>query len=149
MIVMPRLTLGWHSWLMDIPPADIHSIERRLHFQANLLKSLLAASLLFAELPALSGLKPSQWVRRLEDLPLTAVYAVFLAAPAGNTHQALHDYLETWRHVKPRITGHDLKKLGIAAGPRYREILQALKDAWLDGEITSEEEEKERLEQLI
>ena len=36
-----------------------------------------------AELPSLVGLKPSEWVKRLERLPLTAVYAVFLTTWNG------------------------------------------------------------------
>ena len=35
----------------------------------------------------------------------------------------------------PLLSGDDLKELGIPAGPRYREILQHLRDAQLNGEI--------------
>ncbi len=35
----------------------------------------------------------------------------------------------------PLLTGDDLRGLGIPAGPRYREILQSLRDAQLDGKI--------------
>ena len=76
----------------------------------------MAASALFTDLLSLAELKPSQCVARLEELPLTAVYAVFLAAPEGQARQNLHDYLETWRHVKPKTNGNDLKKRGLPAG---------------------------------
>ena len=102
--------LNWHFWLLDLASADLQSLERRLHFHGKLLESLLAASALFADLPSLAGMeKPSQYVTRLEDLPITAVYAVFLSIPDGQARQNLHHYLETWRHVKPKTNGHELK----------------------------------------
>ena len=142
--------LNWHFWLLDLATADIQSLERRLHFHAKLLVSLLAASALFADLPSLAGMvKPSQCVTRLEDLPLTAVYAVFLSIPDGQARQNLHNYLETWRHVKPKTNGHDLKKRGLLPGPRFQQILTRLRQAWLDGEVKTELQEMELLDMLI
>ena len=141
--------LGWHFWLLDLALTDIKSLEQRLHFQANLLESILAASTLFADLPTLAGLKPSQCVTRLDRLPLTAVYAVFLSIPDGEARQNLINYLETWRHVKPKTNGHDLKKRGLVPGPRYQQILFRLRQAWLDGEVDSESEELKLLDKLI
>jgi tRNA nucleotidyltransferase/poly(A) polymerase len=110
----------------------------------------LAASALFADLPSLAGMvKPSQCVTRLEDLPLTAVYAVFLSIPDGQARQKLHNYLETWRHVKPKTNGHDLKKRGLLPGPRFQQILTRLRQAWLDGEVKTELQEMELLDMLI
>ena len=143
-----RSFLGWHFWLMEFPSIDLESLERRLHFRANLFSSLLAASALSANLPSFGGLKPSQWVARLEDLPLTAVYAVFLACPDGQVRQDLCNYLETWRHVKPKTNGHDLLKRGLPVGPRYQQILQRLQEAWLDGEVKTESEELKLLDKL-
>ena len=143
-----RSFLGWHFWLMDLPSTDLESIEQRLHFRANLFTSLLGASTLFAELPNLIEMKPSQWVARLEDVPLTAVYAVFLANPGTLGHQELFNYLETWRHVKPKTNGHDLIKRGLPTGPRYQQVLLRLREAWLDGEVSSESEEKDLLDLL-
>jgi len=141
--------LNWHFWLLDLSPTDLAGIERRLHFHAKLLRSLLAASALFGDLPSLDNMKPSQTVMRLDDLPLTAVYAVFLCSPAGAARQNLSAYLETWRHIKPRTTGHDLKKLGLPEGPRYQQIITRLRQAWLDGELRTEAEELDLRARLI
>jgi len=142
--------LDWHFWLMDNPPTDINSIDQRLHFHAKLLESLLAASALFADVPTLAGMKkPSQAVTRLEGLPLTAVEAVFLSIPEGQARQNLHNYLEIWRHVKPKTNGHDLQKRGLLPGPRYRQILYRLRQAWLDGDVETESDELKLLEKLI
>jgi tRNA nucleotidyltransferase (CCA-adding enzyme) len=137
--------LGWHFWLMDVARADLESLEGRLHFRANLFESLLAASALSADLPSLIGLKPSDWVRWLDGLPLSAVQSVFLAIPDGEARQGLYDYLETWRQLKPKTNGHDLIQRGLPPGPRYQQILQRLREAWLDGEVKTESEEMELL----
>ena len=141
--------LGWHLWLIDLGSSAIESIEERLHFHANLHGSLLAASALFTELPSLAGLKPSQWVTRVEGLPLPAVCAVFLSIPDGDARQDLHNYLEIWRHVKPKTNGHDLKKRGLPPGPRYQQVLFRLRQAWLDGEVETEIEEINLLDKLL
>jgi hypothetical protein len=59
-------------------------------------------------------------------VPELAVYAVSLSAE-GQAKQALKDYLEKWRHIKPRTTGHDLKQLGLPPGPNYQNILRTLR----------------------
>jgi poly(A) polymerase len=40
----------------------------------------------------------------------------------------------------PLITGDDLKSLGIEPGPKYKEILETVRDAQLDGVISTREE---------
>ena len=140
--------LGWHFWLMEVASIDLESLERRLHFHAKLYDSLLAASALFADLPSFTGLKPSQWVARLEKMPLTAVHAVLLTTTDVKLKENLYNYMETWRHVKPKTNGHALLKRGLPQGPRYQQILQRLREAWLDDEVTNENEEMILLDKL-
>jgi tRNA nucleotidyltransferase (CCA-adding enzyme) len=141
--------LNWHFWLLDLPLNGIESLEQRLHFHAKLQGSLLAASALFADLFSLTKIKPSQCVARLEGMPLTAVYAVFLSVPEGEARQNLLKYLENWRYVKPKTNGHDLQKRGLPPGPRYQKVLSRLRQAWLDGEVGTEGEEITMLEKLL
>jgi tRNA nucleotidyltransferase (CCA-adding enzyme) len=144
----PNRTLAWILWLSPVEPATIKTLSRRLRFPAALTRLLLAASMLRADLSALADSPPSGWVDRLEDVPELAVYAISLSAE-GQAKQALNDYLEQWRHIKPRTTGHDLKRLGLPPGPNYQNILRTLRNAWLDGEIDSENEEIALLEHLL
>jgi tRNA nucleotidyltransferase (CCA-adding enzyme) len=143
-----KRTLAWLLWLSPLEPVTIKVLARRLRFPAALTKLLLAASSLRANLPSLKNSKPSGWVDRLEDVPEFAIYTLSLSAK-GATKRALMDYLETWQHVKPKTTGHDLKKLGLSPGPKYKSLLRQLRAAWLDGEIKSGKEEIELLEQLL
>ena len=140
---------AWLLWLMGLSNKEISALNKRLHFTAPLLKNLLAASKLFADLQLLADRKPSECVEYLEELPLHAVYAVYLGAPVGTAKIALERYLGEWRHIKPKVTGSDLKRRGLPPGPAYREILHELRNAWLDQEVHDIEEEKRRLEEAL
>ncbi len=143
-----RLT-AWLLWLMTLSQNQIESVNKRLHFTASLLKALLAASALFSDLKVIADQKPSSCVETLDELPLPAVYAVYLGAPEGKARTALQKYLGEWRHVRPKITGNDLKKRGLTPGPAYRKILRELRNAWLDEEVQDVEGEKKRLEEAL
>jgi tRNA nucleotidyltransferase (CCA-adding enzyme) len=144
----PHRTLAWLLWLAPLDTVTIKILSQRLRFPAALTRLLLAASALHADLPQLAGSPPSIWVDRLEDVPNLVIYAVSILAQ-GQEEQALRQYLENWQHIKPGTTGHDLKQLGLPPGPKYQDILRALRAAWLDGEVHSEKEEIDLLERLL
>jgi tRNA nucleotidyltransferase (CCA-adding enzyme) len=140
-----RILFGYLFWLMNLQIDSIASIARRLDFDAELKMAALAAARLKMDLSALKISKPSAWTFYLEKFPLTSVYALWLATKES----ALGSFLVQWRHIKPAVTGNDLKARGIPAGPRYKEILTQLRAAWLDGEVKNLEEEKELLIALL
>jgi tRNA nucleotidyltransferase (CCA-adding enzyme) len=53
-----------------------------------------------------------------------------------------------WRHISPSITGHELRALGLPPGPVYKRILKRLRDEWLDGNVSTLQEEKQLLKKL-
>lgn len=142
-------SLGWALWLMDNPFPVLESIDKRLHFDSALRKHLLAVSAILAQINALVNKKPSRWVAFLDEFPLKAVQAAWLALPSGQAREGLYAYLETWRQIKPRTSGHDLKERGQQPGPGYQSILRGLRDAWLDGKVKTNAEEMALLEKLI
>ena len=62
---------------------------------------------------------------------------------------SLREFLVRWRNIKPRTTGNDLKERGLEPGPKFATVLQQLRAAWLDGDVTNMDEEKALLENLI
>ncbi len=140
--------LAWSLWLMTIPRSGLESIDKRLHFDSGLRGILLAASALFPGVNALARNKPSRCVATLDEVPLKAVQAVAMALPPGPGRKTLDNYLETWRHIKPKTTGHDLIKYGMSPGPEYKILLRHLRNAWLDGEVKTPKEELVLLEKL-
>ncbi len=149
---IPNFSVGslrWLLWLMPLSEKQLESLNKRLHFTAALFHFLQETSKLFSSLSSYADLKPSQCVERLDEIPPLSIYAVSLAASDGKSKQALRKYLAEWRYIKPRTTGNDLKKLGLEPGPKYKKILWKLRAAWLDGEISSEAEERVFLEKLL
>jgi tRNA nucleotidyltransferase (CCA-adding enzyme) len=141
--------IHWLLWLMALSEKQIESLNKRLHFTASHYKALLASSRLLASISEMNEWKPSRLVEYLDELPLSAIHAVYLAAPDQNLRLPLEKYINEWRHIKPSITGNELKKLGLPPGPAYNTILLTLRNAWLDGEIHNEVEEKVLLEKTL
>ena len=139
----------WILWLMHLAGQEIESVNKRLHFTADLLKLVRSASLLNTNRTAVVGLKPSQCVELLEGYSLRAIETVYHVIPDEEIKNVFSKYLSGWRHVKPKTTGHDLKKHGFPPGPKYTEILHRLRAAWLDGEVKNKEEELMMLADLI
>jgi len=140
-----RVMLGCLLWLTDVPAEDLAALSRRLDFTSELSEALIGASRLKRQLPELLSARPSAWTFALEKFPPLAVYAVGLLT----RESALTTYLTTWRHVKPRTTGEDLKSLGLPPGPKYKEILSRLRAAWLDGEVKDKEQEQNLLKEIL
>jgi tRNA nucleotidyltransferase (CCA-adding enzyme) len=147
--VLQNRNSRWILWLMHLPDQEIEFLNARLHFPADLLKILHSAAALNANLTAVVGLRPSKVVGVLESYSIKALEVLSSAVPDEEIRNILSKYLSEWWHVKPKMTGHDLKKRGIPPGPKYTEILRRLRAAWLDGEVKSEEEEKTLLNNLL
>ncbi len=140
-----NLVLGYAVWLSRLHVSQIALAHERLTFPLTVLKNAQAVSALLAGLPALAGSKPSAWARHLTDVPLAALYAVHLISG----EEAIKRYVTDWQHIYPQTDGDALKALGLPPGPRYAEILSRLRAAWLDGEITTPEQEQTLLNSLL
>jgi len=147
--VLQNRNSRWVLWLMHLKDQEIEFLNERLHFPADLLKILHSAALLNANLTAVASLKPSKVVEMLEGYSIKALEVLSSAAQDEEIKAILAKYLSEWWLVKPKTTGHDLKKRGIPPGPRYAEILRRLRAAWLDGEVKTENEEKTLLDHLL
>ncbi|MBN1303762.1 MAG: CBS domain-containing protein [Anaerolineales bacterium] len=144
-----RRTLAYLLWLLHLSMDELRSISKRMRFSASLKKCLLEAATLWKQLPALKGDSPSKWVAALENIPLLAVFAVYLSAGDSACEEALLKYLAEWQYVMPTFDGNTLRGLGLSPGPIYQKVLGDLRAAWLDGEIKTLEEEEKRLKELL
>jgi tRNA nucleotidyltransferase (CCA-adding enzyme) len=82
---------------------------------------------------------PSEAVEFLDGFAPAAIWALSLLDTAFAKYG--QPYLETWRHVKPGLSGHQLQALGLSDGPIIGDVLRALRRARLDGMIDSAGEE--------
>lgn len=130
---------------------EAQAVCERLHLPATMRTAILQANSLGKELPShMERITPSILVSRLDGCREEAVVitrAAFSDKPV--VREMLDRYLSEWRYVVPTVDGDTLRALNLPPGPAYRHILWTLKSAWLDGVITTAEEEQALLQELI
>jgi len=95
------------------------------------------------------GLPPSRTYSLLNDYSSSAVVANSLASNSPPVCQHLDLFLSKLRYLKPALSGGDLKKMGVASGPRIREILNLLLEARLDQKVTTKKDEADLVKQWL
>lgn len=148
--ILPRVYMA--LWLYDLPREDVRGIIERLQLRretARLLEDTLALHTAVKELKA-PETRASRIVRLLDRRTPAAFFVVAVAEDHPLIWQRYERYMREWRHVRPTIDGDYLRKeLGLKPGPHFGHILRRLRDAWLDGEISTREEEREMLTHLV
>lgn len=109
-------------------PAD--SIQRLQRLDQN--QTAIAAALPNCQ-------RPSQVVRELSQYDLSTLILVAVTVPRPLRRQ-IWQYLTGWSQVKAPVDGNDLKALGYKPGRQYKQILDQLLSATLDGEISNRAE---------
>lgn len=79
--------------------------------------------------------RPSAIYRLLNPVPRPALEILSCTEPPPVARR-IRTYLETMADVRTELTGADLKSLGLRPGPDYRNILERLLWARLDGRVT-------------
>ena len=83
-----------------------------------------------------TGDRISQVVRLLRQYDLPMLVLVALRCQQLNLRRQIWRYLTVWVNIQPILNGNDLRQLGYKPGPQYRQILDSLLAATLDGEVT-------------
>ena len=145
-------TLHWLALMHGISRRDAQDLCERLALTKALTQAITASASLCEQVRQLddAAIRPSRAARILDEFPESALLAVWLLASEKPAAQArIAAYASDWRGRRPTISGEDLKAMGLAPGPRYRQILDRLRFAWIDGEVGSAEEETALLRQLL
>ena len=123
---------------------------RRLNMPATwakVVRDVALAQEASASLAAVAS--PGVVYRQLRGLSPEAVQVAAALVEDEGSRNNLRRYLEEWRHVRPMLNGHDLVRLGVPAGPRTGMMLEALRDARLDGRVSSREDEKALIRERV
>lgn len=138
-------------WTYRLPASTIPELDLRLNLMRStitLLENLQEAKRHVHELKR-PDLKRSQICRILQPTS----EATRLLLPIATASDVVLDYVMLYdqdlRFVRPLTDGRDLKKMGLPPGPLYRDVLDAARDGWLDGTISSKEEEKALVSQWV
>ena len=144
-----RQILGYLVWLGQLPENTLRSIASRLRFKSNLKRLLTETSRINRLLPGLVGSKPSEFVHAFENTSSLSLYAAYLICEKPACRQALWHFTSQWAHINPHTTGDDLRQMGLQPSPAFGRILTSLRDAWLDGEVQSRQEEEDLRDRLV
>lgn len=131
------------DWLMrlevliaHLEPAYRHSVAKQLQLPDESCKRLqgLASAVEDIRSNLLGKLIPSHLVKILRRYDLAMLILVALHTSQPIRKQIWH-YGTVLREIQPAISGNDLKQLGYKPGPQFRQILDDLQAATLDGVI--------------
>jgi len=84
-------------------------------------------------------IRPSEICRTLEGLSMETLLFLMARSRTRVVKTRVLKYINTLRHIRPIITGNELKRWGVEPGPHYKEILSILFDQQLDEKVTSVE----------
>jgi tRNA nucleotidyltransferase (CCA-adding enzyme) len=87
--------------------------------------------------------------RRLIDFKTELILYMMAAAKQQKVKKAISRYFTKLRRVGIALKGRDLKKMQLEPGPIYREVLQAVLDARLDGKLKTKDDEINYARQYI
>ena len=144
-----KITLAYTLWCIRLPPERAASVLYRLKIARALSIDILATCHVWLDLLSLVNVPPSVVANRLDEVSPLTIFALCLGASDPKICNILRAYVTTWRKVTPRITGDDLRARGLPPGPIYKTILSTLRNAWLDGEISTIEQETVLMETII
>jgi tRNA nucleotidyltransferase (CCA-adding enzyme) len=141
--------LAYMIWLIAHPAEAGTAIAHRLRLSHQMQAGIQAGGALLAELPKMTDLPPSRIVARLDEVSPPVLYAACCLSDDKAVRNMLEQYAFKWRKVQPTTNGYDLHALGLAPGPAFRQILWALRSAWLDGKISTPDQEAALLQQMM
>jgi tRNA nucleotidyltransferase (CCA-adding enzyme) len=87
-------------------------------------------------------LPPSAIYQLLAPFSGQSIFLMWVASDSDLIRQRLELYHRRLQYVKPEVDGAWLQERGVEPGPIYRQILGALRDARLDGQVSSLSEEE-------
>ncbi|HBE56215.1 MAG TPA: poly(A) polymerase [Cyanobacteria bacterium UBA11366] len=118
---------------LQMPLDSIQRLENLENAQNEVTKSLPRCRL------------PCEFVRLLRQYNRGMLVLIAVHSPRI-IRRKIWQYFTIWANIKPLINGNELKQMGYKPSPRFKEILEALLDATLNGIIGDEEEAKGFLE---
>jgi tRNA nucleotidyltransferase (CCA-adding enzyme) len=144
-----ELALHWSIWLAGLPVKPVKEISSRFKFPAPLAAIVRSTAELLPTMSLLPGMKPSGVTAQLESFPEVSLYSAYMQSNDQDIRELLITYIQRWKNIQPITNGDDLRKAGLLPGPAYKNILTALRSAYLDGTITSQAEEKSLLTEIL
>ena len=144
------LALKWAAWLLLLTPSALNDVISHLRLSVRNAEIVQQAAHAYLGIGALTEevrmSELHEWLGQIDRDPLRLAIALCDREPL---QKQLEEYLRRRESLKLATTGYDLQALGLPPGPRYREILSQLQNAYLDGEVMNAEEERIMLGKIL
>ncbi len=134
---------------MHLDHVDAARVADRLNLESEIRVAILQAGEWMEKLEELTENSASGMTFILDGLSPLTRFVLFASSQNKMSRENIERYVKEWQHIQPKSTGTTLRKMGLKEGPKYAQILTALRASWLDGEVNSEEEEKQLLAKLL
>jgi len=130
---------------------DLQTFMSRLRIVSREAKLLRQVHELRQYLPSLEKeqQRPSTLVRWLEPASREALFVLWVVTDSPLAREQIESYDHTYRKVQPLLTGKDLEEMGLKPGPIFGDLLEALRQARLDGQVESRADEEALVEELL
>ena len=133
--------------LLDVlPKRAVGEVLRRFPFSQGEAEKISAATTgchaILRRLSRKPPPKPAETYRILYGLSDEALLGLMARSKGESVKRQISAFLTTYQHVKPVLTGADLKTMRLKPGPQYKMILDQLMNARLNGEVNTEQEER-------
>lgn len=156
MLYLDRKMEVWLVYLMGLlevlPERAVTEVLKRFPFsepEATKLKATrTGCHAVIRQLGKRPPLKPAEIFRLLSGLADETLLGLMAKSKGEAVKRQVSAFLTTYQHVKPFVTGVDLKTMGLQPGPQFKKILDRLLDARLNGEVKTESEEHELARRL-
>lgn len=142
----PALGLAYLALLASsMSPNELGTFIERLHCSSRDARLLREVSALREILPELSAdtMLRSTLYNLLRPYSREARFVLSVLTDAPRVRARLDLYERELCTISPRVDGHFLRGLGLPPGPVYRDILERVRSALLDGQIATPEQEME------
>jgi len=140
---------GWGALVYNAGQLGVSRLIEWIPFDGPVRDALVALGALATINAALFQARKSVQSQLLREFSGLTLFLGYLFDSSASKRDAMLSEWRDWRKVKPVTTGDTLKARGLAPGPAYARILDRLRQAWLDNEVTSQADELQLLDRLL
>ncbi len=128
---------------------ELRALSERLNVRSGTEDDLLLVRDLREKISLLQESdRPSVIYQLLRPYPGRVLAAVWIAIDSEEARERILRYQTSWRFEEPEISGDDLREMGLQPGPLFGDLLKRLRDARLNGDIRTREEEVALIKQI-
>ncbi len=129
----------------DLDLSRTRQLAKRFKFKRKNFDKIIASKEveehLLHDLAGRKRMLSSTIYKRLIKLPLEVLLLILTKSKNPRLKERVILYLTDLRGVKIKITGEELKELGLKPGPQFKKVLDRIFEARLDGKVKNKKEE--------